>query len=70
MTTFTEKQLHGVEAVAITLYKLSMDSLKIVKNDSGTEKATVRVTGGIEPEDIMSAINKVDFKVSKKEVLR
>ena len=34
--------------------------------ESGTGNTTVRVTAGIEPEDIMNIIEKVDYKISRK----
>ena len=42
--------------------KLNKDELKIVMKESGKENTTVRVTNGIELEDIMNTIDKIDYK--------
>ena len=41
--------------------KLNKDNLKIVLTESGKDNITVMQTGGIEPEDIMGTIDKVDY---------
>ena len=45
--------------------KLDKDNLKIEMTESGRENITVRVTSGIEIDDIMSTIEKIDFRVSR-----
>ena len=45
--------------------KLDKDNLTIDMTDSGNENTTVRVTSGIEIGEIMSTVNKIDFRVSK-----
>ena len=35
---------------------------------SGKENTTVRGTNGIEPEDIMTTIDKIDYKVTKEKI--
>ena len=45
--------------------KLDKDNLTIEMTESGNENNTVRVTSGIEIGDIMSTVDKIDFRVSK-----
>ena len=42
--------------------QLNKDTFKIVMTDSGKENTTVRVTNGIELEDIMDTIDKIEYK--------
>ena len=44
---------------------LDKDNLTIEMTESGKENMTVRVTSGIEIGDIMSTVDKIDFRVSK-----
>ena len=36
--------------------------------ESGKEITTVRVTNGIEPEDIMTTIDKIDYQITKEKI--
>ena len=45
--------------------KLEKDKLKIVMTESGRENIKVRVTSGIEIDDIISTVDKIDFRLSK-----
>ena len=45
--------------------KLDKDNLKIQMTDSGNDNSTVRVISGIDISDILNAVAKIDFKVSK-----
>ena len=50
--------------------KQDKDKLKIVMTESGRENITVRVTSGIEIDNILSTVEKIDFRVTRETNLR